>query len=454
MSHSQPTVGPETPASPVTPPPVTVSLAFASPNTVQSVNTAPPAASGGAHDFASMVAFFTARDKVQEERYKRLEAQLEEQKRSTTEALNDYGLSLGETLRVPASAVKGQQQQRAAARRVDFSSSAAVPEDGNDEQQQGEGGASSGRMTDQRAASEVLKQIKGYVPIFYGNVVKDKGTTVDDFVEKIESAMADMLSDHPRAKLAVVRMLLQEGALRWLNGHLEQLLANGVSHPDWERDVRKPFIDKHNRNNTAELWLTKLQSLRLGKGATPTPIELDDQFDMYAQRLFPRAATGDNNLMLSTEYGNIIQRSNPDMYAHIMRNAPHTTLYQWKQAVAQQWNADAVLKAAEGRRNTQRGGEGWRGGRGGAGGTYPNPSVKPTTLSAVGTDAKVTAEAGMQGEEYTEEGQANSGTPQLNAANSSRHGRGGRGGRGGRVRVDQVAQDRGEKGQRKRDSDS
>lgn len=398
------------------------------PNIVQSSTPSPAQSSSpsvgpsGQPDFAAMMAYLERRDQLQEERYRRLEQQLEEQKRYAREYLNDQRISMGESLRVPESALRSQPQQRSTARRVEFPSTPVMGLSVDSHERDGRG-AEKRRMSDEEALERALKLIRGFVPMFHANTAKDKGTTVDDFVEKVESAMVDVLRDHPHVKLSVVRMCLLDGALRWFNRRIDKLKAAGVDEPLWERDVRTAFIDEHNGTNTPELWLAKLNSLRLGKGTTPTPIELDNQFDTIARHLLQDPSNEDaNNLFLSTEYGTIIRNSNFDMYSTILRSCPHSTLRQWKTAVAQQWNAEAVLKATDSRRPTAGSSGGWRGGRGGRGGHYPTGEAK-------GAKEPMLNAAGTQGEEYTVEGE-NEGQLQLTATSSSRGGRGGRGGRG------------------------
>ena len=79
------------------------------------------------------------------------------------------------------------------------------------------------------------------------------------------------------------------------------------------------------------------------------------------------------DLLLTTQYRDIIAASNREMFKRIVRTQPHANLKQWKTAVATQWNAEAQIrtmmadqeKAAP---SQWRGNSNWRG-RGGRAGT-------------------------------------------------------------------------------------
>jgi hypothetical protein len=280
---------------------------------------------------------------------------------------------------------------------------------------------------------QALTTMKTYVDPFYADSEKDKNSTVVDFVEKIESAMSDVLGDETHLRLAVVRMHLKEGALRWLNRQIQELRDAGVQSADWDRDVRKAFIEAHIGTDTVELWQAKLGELRLGKGKTKTPIELDNQFDTIARHVQPTltAAERSTDLLLTTAYRDIIAASNPEMFATIVKTQPHRTLREWKTAVATQWNADAQIRAMHRQQNAAvnqyRGGSGrGRGGKGGSGGDRPAASAAALDVAGeTGTDE------GPGEESPRKEGQTDHQlTAAASANNSQRGGQGGRGGRG------------------------
>ena len=282
---------------------------------------------------------------------------------------------------------------------------------------------------------QALAMIKGLVEPFYADSVKDKDSTVVDFVEKVESAMSEIIPDQPQMRITLVRLHCREGAMRWMNDKIKELTKAGHHSIDWDRDVRRAFIEAHLGTDTVELWLAKLGTLRLGKGNTPTPIELESQFDNIARHVYPAHAAGEAgvDLLLTTQYGNIIAASNKEMFKNIVRTQPHANLKQWKTAVAIQWNAEAQIRAMMAEQDRAatgpwRGG-GWRG-RGGRGGGASGPPAHAVSAAAM--------DAGEQGEEYTTEGVPDQ---QLAAVGSSSGGRGGaqgggrgggRGGRGGR----------------------
>ena len=193
---------------------------------------------------------------------------------------------------------------------------------------------------------DALSMMKGFVPPFYADSTEDKGTVMD-FVEKVESAMSDVLGDQPRHRLTIVRMFCREGALRWLNRKMEECKRDGQPAPDWDNDIRKAFIEAHVGTDTVEMWLSKLGALRLGAETTKTPIELDNQFDTIARHIYPTLVAGDDRseLLLAVQYRDIIAASNLEMYKAIVRTQPHATLKEWKAAVSRQYSSEAQIKA-------------------------------------------------------------------------------------------------------------
>jgi hypothetical protein len=347
-----------------------------------------------------------------------------------------------DTLPTPTSAVK--QAPRAAARRVRYPQSAAsVPPtprtptsvlgDGEGAPEAAPAAAAAQKAEKKMSLKDILQTVKGFVEPFHADSVKDKDTTVVDFVEKVESAMSDVIDDQPQYKLAVVRMFLREGALRWMNRRMQELNEAGCESIDWDRDVRRAFIEAHIGTDTVELWLAKLATLRLGKGNTKTPIELDSQFDTIARHVHPTQSAGDKgvDLLLSTQYRDIIAASNREMFKSIVRTQPHSNLKEWKTAVAMQWNAEAQIRAmTEQQERTApshwRGNSSWRG-RGGRGGGPSSTTSQPASAAAMNVNDDT--QSGQEGEAHTVEGESDE---QLSAADSSRGRRGGgRGGRGG-----------------------
>ena len=118
-------------------------------------------------------------------------------------------------------------------------------------------------------------------------------------------------------RLMLVQLCLRDGALAWMERKLHDLTTadkerDFAAKPlSWDDDLRLPFIQAHLGSNTPQLWLAKLKTLVLGKGDTPTPIELDNQFDLIAQHVFPQRIAGDerSELLLATYYGGIVSRS-------------------------------------------------------------------------------------------------------------------------------------------------
>jgi hypothetical protein len=290
---------------------------------------------------------------------------------------------------------------------------------------------------------DVLTAMKGYVLPFYADSSKDKGRTVLEFVENVESVMGNLLLD-PKSphRLMLVQLCLRDGALSWMNRKLQELTDAEKGWRDfseeplsWDTDMRRPFIQAHLGTNTPEVWLAKLKTLRLGEDKTKTPAELDSQFDMIARLALPSAVAGDegSELLLATYYGQIVADSEPWIYKNILRAQGNPrTLKKWKEALSNAVLAEAHITATMVAKNqskaadSSRGGRGaWRGrgGQGRGGGSSANE--KKQSLSAAET-----ADSAQHGEEgSSEEGVPY--TPQLSAAYNNRGGRGDRGGRGG-----------------------
>jgi hypothetical protein len=282
---------------------------------------------------------------------------------------------------------------------------------------------------------DVLSNLKGYVTPFYADSKEDKGRTVLQFVNNVETAMGNLLLD-PKSphRLMIVQLCLRDNALQWMNRKLEELTDaqdKGWHHPPltWDADLRRPFIKEHLGSDTPELWIAKLRTLRLGDDGTRTPIELDNQFDSIARHVFPNMVAGDDSteLALSTYYGEIVAESSPFMYKNIMRSSAGglRTVKKWKEALANAVIAEAHISAFAARKQNSKSADSGnqRGGHRGRGGYGRQSEVKPHSVSAMDTSSD-------RGEGEEETVQPND--QQLTAVQSGRGGRGG--GRGGRGR--------------------
>ena len=139
--------------------------------------------------------------------------------------------------------------------------------------------------------------------------------------------MSEIIPDQPQMRITLVRLHCRDGAMRWMNDKIKELTKAGHHSIDWDRDVRRAFTEAHLGTDTVELWLAKLGTLRLGKGNTPTPIELESQFDNIARHVYPAHAAGEAgvDLLLTTQYGNIIAASNKEMFKNIVCTQPHAS---------------------------------------------------------------------------------------------------------------------------------
>ena len=295
----------------------------------------------------------------------------------------------------------------------------------------------SSAAADRRELKDILAMMKGFVEPFYADKTKDKSTTVMDFVEKIETVMSDVIGDEPRYRWTIVRFFLAEGAMRWGNNKQEELHARAVLEGrdmrlrpiDWDTEIRRDFIKAHVGPDSADTWLAKLGALRLGSKATPTPIELENQFDTIARHIYPTTMVGDDRseLLLAKYWNDIVSLSQPKMHEEIIMRHTPSTLREWKTATVKQWNAFETLKVARTQQRAAAGtswnrspgdgrgfGGGWRG-RANQGADRPAPA---SVASMSSTDG-----AGPEGQQSSEEGEPDE---QLSAASHDRSGRGGR----------------------------
>jgi hypothetical protein len=306
--------------------------------------------------------------------------------------------------------------------------------------EEGERAASSKEKdAEMQRTNKILSTVKGQVQPFYADSTKDKGATVLDFVEKVETTMNDQLGFYPEYRLMIVRSLLMEGAMRWMNNKIKALTNEAATNKrDLEKkpvtwdEVRRSFITDHMGTNSAELWLSKLSLLELGSTKTPTPIELDNQFDTIARHVYPTdgASDGKGDLLLAEKYSKIVHAYSPAMFNSIVRTNRPRTLAEWKTRLTEQFLAEEEIKAMQRAAGTYQYGRGGRGrgaAQGRGGGNTRGGLSQPVSAAAMAT---VTGkEDGEEGEQYTGEGEPNQ---QLSAVDSSQ--RGGRGGRGGRGR--------------------
>ena len=246
-----------------------------------------------------------------------------------------------------------------------------------------------------RVTKDVLATVKALVDPFYADSSKDKGATVMDFVEKVETTMNDVLRWRPQYRLMVVRTFLKEGAMRWMNAKLKELTDRAYAtgrdldeQPiEWDSDVRRLFIAAHIGTDTVELWLSKLSMLELGSAQTKTPIELDSQFDTIARHVYPTESTNDVgvDLLLAGYYATIVFKYSEPMYNTIVRNRKPVRLAEWKTRLSEQFTAEEHIKAMRrmaGHAQSSRGKDRWNKGQGQVRGGQAAPNNKPQTAQA------------------------------------------------------------------------
>lgn len=360
---------------------------------------------------AAEIASLRARLAEKDEQEKRNELRFQAERRYVREQAFDNRVSLGETLQIPVSAIKptAAQQQQTAQRRLRLEQQRGDEERGRKHTEERARVDEEDRVQlvdDVTAMERALKIVGRFLPKFYGNSERDKDNdlTVDDFVTKVESALADVLPSNPGARLSVIRMCLQDDALDWFNSRMEELIEAGIERPDWQKDMRAAFIDAYNPRNTYALRVLELKSLRLGVAPTKTPAELAARFDSIVRRMYPGVKTSrvDHDQRLAGDYAEIICNSDEQMWNRILRSGTAVTLQQWKLAVAQQWHAEELIRQREAS-------------------TSSRSAAPQTSQRRVVTSGK--------GDEASEEGEK---AETVNAMRSDRTGSsGGRGGRGG-----------------------
>ena len=327
-----------------------------------------------------------------------------------------------DTLRTPISTSVKRFIPPAAQRGLHMPSDPGSP---RNTQQQGDGRSNMPVGVGGLQFKDILSLVPKNVTPFYGDTTKDDNTTVLMFVLNVESVMGNLLMDgRSPHRLMLVQLCLRGGALAWMERKLHELTEAEKHWRDfdakplnWDDDLRRPFIQAHLGSNTPQLWLAKLKTLVLGENDTPTPIELDNQFDMIAQHVFPMRIAGDerSELLLATYYGEIVAHSHKWLYTNIVRgNGVPNTLKKWKEALANAWNAEAHIKAMTATKpartavddkkviTNRRGGHE----RGGGQSSALSQPVRAAAMNA--QDG-----AGTEGQQSTED---NNDTQQLNAA--------------------------------------
>ena len=259
-----------------------------------------------------------------------------------------------DTYRSPIStSVKRAYQHPAAQRSLNMQADPVSPgrhREYDDDKQSREVGI--GGMT----LKDVIQNVGRYVTPFYADSKKDSNErTVTDFVENVESVLVNMLKD-PQSphRLMLVQLCLRDGALAWLNRKLQELTDSEKGWRDfnarplsWDADIRRPFMQAFQGVDAAELWLTKLEALKLGEGNTLTPIELDNQFDRIARTAFPFLTIGSEQaeLLLAPYYAKIVMKEKW-LYTNILRShGMPSLLRKWKQALSSAFIAEAYITA-------------------------------------------------------------------------------------------------------------
>lgn len=266
---------------------------------------------------------------------------------------------------------------------------------------------------------------------FYGQAAEDK-LNVLSWVEKIDTEFSIYMGTRQAGRLDIVRIVLAGPALRWMNDTVTALkkeadrgeLSEAI---EWET-LRQPFIDQHLGVHTVETFKAQLRALRLGSASTPSPVELNQEFDRIAAMAYPNHQSDMRGAVLGDEYGTIIASSNMTIYKSVAYNNHPSTLEEWKLHVSQRWAAGKNVEAVEARvRGPSSGRGGGRGGFARGGGVGQRPPG--TTIAQV---AAMYDGAGPEGEDQTSETGVDD-VQQLAAAYNGQGGRGGRGGgRGGR----------------------
>ncbi len=272
----------------------------------------------------------------------------------------------------------------------------------------------------------VSKSISSIIKTFHGQAELDKYNVLE-WVQMLDTQFSVRMGTRQAGRLSIVRSLLGGAANSWMNRKLTELTeldARGRLSEDIEWDTMKqPFIDAHLGIHTIETFKAQLRALRLGSTKTPSPVELNQQFDHLAGMAYPDRASGMRDTVLGDEYSRIIAHSSRPMHRAVMLNQQPTRIDEWKTAVSRRWTASQQVAAVE----AQLGGGG-----GNRGGWQRGNTAQRTASVATAQLAEVEGLlAGMEGEPLTEEG-VDEPVQQLSAAGESKGGR--RQGRGERPR--------------------
>ena len=245
---------------------------------------------------------------------------------------------------------------------------------------------------------------------FHGQPDVDK-LNVLSWVEKIDTEFSINMGTRQAGRLDIVRSLLAGPALLWMNDKVRDL-ARKAERGELSEEIewvtmRSPFIDQHLGVYTIETFKAQLRALRLGSTTTPTPVELNQEFDRLAALAYPSHHSDMRETVLGDEYGTIIASSNITIYRSVAYANYPSTLDEWKLHVSRRWAAGKNVAAVEAR---VKGTAGVRGG-------YPKNNVQqPAAAGAASLQS--TDGAGPEGQsekDGTEE--------QLNAAGNDKGGR-------------------------------
>jgi hypothetical protein len=284
-----------------------------------------------------------------------------------------------------------------------------------------------------QALERVRKSINTSMKPFHGQTDMDKYNVLD-WCEKLDTSFSVHMGTRESGRLGIVRGLLGGAALKWMNRKLVELTEmaeRGELGEDIEwKTMRKPFIDAHLGINTIETFKTQLRALRLGSLQTPTPVELNQQFDHLAGLAYPDRRSEMRDTVLGDEYSRIVAASSTTIFRNVMYNQNPTAIEEWKLAVSRRWAAGQLATAVEAQvRGSANVGNG--GGRGGWQGKNSKSNTATATVAAALAEAEglATSDRG-EGEPFTGEGEED-----LHGMTDTRSGQGGgRGGRGGRGR--------------------
>ena len=273
----------------------------------------------------------------------------------------------------------------------------------------------------------VSKAITSIIKTFHGQAELDKYNVLE-WVQMLDTQFSVRMGTRQAGRLSIVRSLLGGAANSWMNRKLTELTeldARGRLSEDIEWDTMKqPFIDAHLGIHTIETFKAQLRALRLGSTKTPTPVELNQQFDHLAGMAYPDRRSDMRDTVLGDEYSHIIANSSRPMHRAVMLNQQPTRVDEWKTAVSRRWTASQQVASVEAQLG---GGGGNRGGWQGRG----NNAQRTATVASVQLVEVEGVLSGVEGESFTEEGVAEP-AQQLSAAGEQKGGR--RQGGGGKTR--------------------